>query len=135
MKLYLRKVASEGINHHVEHCIFVPASHVLFSSRCPTFRVSLLSSHFCTEKPVDAAELDLDEAWDENGFGVRVAVVLDCRPRWIGYNPVWRDICVCSLIYSACHSDIGLVAEGPGRWTQAEEEAEKAVGTGCGLSQ
>ena len=44
MKLYLRKVASEGINHHVEHCIFVPASRVLFSSRCPTFRVSLLSS-------------------------------------------------------------------------------------------
>ena len=39
-----RKVASEGINHHVEHCIFVPASRVLFSSRCPTFRVSLLSS-------------------------------------------------------------------------------------------
>ena len=44
MNLYLRKVASEGINHHVEHCIFVPASRVLFSSRCPTFRVSLLSS-------------------------------------------------------------------------------------------
>ena len=42
--LYLRKVASEGINHHVEHCIFVPASRVLFSSRCPTFRVSFLSS-------------------------------------------------------------------------------------------
>ena len=40
----LRKVASKGINHHVEHCIFVPASRVLFSSRCPTFRVSLLSS-------------------------------------------------------------------------------------------
>ena len=46
MKLYLRKVASEGINHHVEHCVFVPASRVLFSSRCPTFRVSLLSSSF-----------------------------------------------------------------------------------------
>ena len=44
MNIYLRKVASEGINHHVEHCIFVPASRVLFSSRCPTFRVSLLSS-------------------------------------------------------------------------------------------
>ena len=42
--IYLRKVASEGINNHVEHCIFVPASRVLFSSRCPTFRVSLLSS-------------------------------------------------------------------------------------------
>ena len=46
MNIYLRKVASEGINHHVEHCIFVPASRVLFSSRCPTFRVSLLSSYF-----------------------------------------------------------------------------------------
>ena len=46
MNIYLRKVASEGINHHVEHCIFVPASRVLFSSRCPTFRVSLLSSEF-----------------------------------------------------------------------------------------
>ena len=34
MNIYLRKVASEGINHHVEHCIFVPASRVLFSSRC-----------------------------------------------------------------------------------------------------
>ena len=45
MTIYLRKVASEGINHHVEHCIFVPASRVLFSSRCPTFRVSLLSSY------------------------------------------------------------------------------------------
>ena len=45
MNIYLRKVASEGINHHVEHCIFVPASRVLFSSRCPTFRVSLLSSY------------------------------------------------------------------------------------------
>ena len=44
MNIYVRKVASEGINHHVEHCIFVPASRVLFSSRCPTFRVSLLSS-------------------------------------------------------------------------------------------
>ena len=44
MNIYLRKVASEGINHHVEHCIFLPASRVLFSSRCPTFRVSLLSS-------------------------------------------------------------------------------------------
>ena len=44
MNIYLRKVASEGINHHVEHCISVPASRVLFSSRCPTFRVSLLSS-------------------------------------------------------------------------------------------
>ena len=44
------KVASEGINHHVEHCIFVPASRVLFSSRCPTFRVSLLSSDLtCSE--------------------------------------------------------------------------------------
>ena len=43
MNIYLRKVASEGINHHVDHCIFVPASRVLFSSRCPTFRVSLLS--------------------------------------------------------------------------------------------
>ena len=40
MNIYLRKVVSEGINHHVEHCIFVPASRVLFSSRCPTFRVS-----------------------------------------------------------------------------------------------
>ena len=47
MNIYLRKVASEGINHHVEHCIFVPASRVLFSSRCPTFRVSLLSSVTC----------------------------------------------------------------------------------------
>ena len=46
MNIYLRHVASEGINHHVEHCIFVPASRVLFSSRCPTFRVSLLSSRF-----------------------------------------------------------------------------------------
>ena len=46
MNIYVRKVASEGINHHVEHCIFVPASRVLFSSRCPTFRVSLLSSTF-----------------------------------------------------------------------------------------
>ena len=45
MNIYLRQVASEGINHHVEHCIFVPASRVLFSSRCPTFRVSLLSSY------------------------------------------------------------------------------------------
>ena len=44
MNIYLRQVASEGINHHVEHCIFVPVSRVLFSSRCPTFRVSLLSS-------------------------------------------------------------------------------------------
>ena len=44
MNTYLRQVASEGINHHVEHCISVPASRVLFSSRCPTFRVSLLSS-------------------------------------------------------------------------------------------
>ena len=44
MNIYVRKVASVGINHHVEHCIFVPASRVLFSSRCPTFRVSLLSS-------------------------------------------------------------------------------------------
>ena len=44
MNIYLRQVASEGINHHVEHCIFVPASRVLLSSRCPTFRVSLLSS-------------------------------------------------------------------------------------------
>ena len=44
MNIYVRKVASEGINHHVEHCIFVPASRVLFSSRCFTFRVSLLSS-------------------------------------------------------------------------------------------
>ena len=44
MNIYVRKVASEGINHHVEHCIFVPASRVLFSSRCPIFRVSLLSS-------------------------------------------------------------------------------------------
>ena len=48
MNIYLRQVASEGINHHVEHCIFVPASRVLFSSRCPTFRVSLLSSCSCT---------------------------------------------------------------------------------------
>ena len=46
MNIYLRKVASEGINHYVEHCIFVPASRVLFSSRCLTFRVSLLSSIF-----------------------------------------------------------------------------------------
>ena len=46
MNIFLRKVASEGINNHVEHCIFVPASRVLFSSRCPTFRVSLLSSNF-----------------------------------------------------------------------------------------
>ena len=46
MNIYLRKVASEGINHHVEHCSFVPASRVLFSSRCPTIRVSLLSSYF-----------------------------------------------------------------------------------------
>ena len=44
MKIYVRKVASEGINHYVKHCIFVPAFRVLFSSRCPTFRVSLLSS-------------------------------------------------------------------------------------------
>ena len=44
MNIYLRKVASEGINHHVEHCIFVLASRVLFFSRCPTFRVSPLSS-------------------------------------------------------------------------------------------
>ena len=44
MNIYLRQVACEGINHHVEYCIFVPASRVLFSSRCPTFRVSLLSS-------------------------------------------------------------------------------------------
>ena len=50
MNIYVRKVASEGINHHVEHCIFVPASRVLFSSRCPTFRVSLLSS--CLGKQV-----------------------------------------------------------------------------------
>ena len=44
MNIYLRKVASEGMNHHVEHCIFVLASRVLSFSRCPTFRVSLLSS-------------------------------------------------------------------------------------------
>ena len=44
MNMYLRKIASEGINHHVEYCIFVLASRVLFSSRCPTFRVSLFSS-------------------------------------------------------------------------------------------
>ena len=44
INIYLRKVASEGINYHVEHCIFVLASRVLFSSRCPTFRVSLLLS-------------------------------------------------------------------------------------------
>ena len=44
IKLFLRQVASEGINHHVEYCIFVPASRILFSSRCPTFRVSILSN-------------------------------------------------------------------------------------------
>ena len=38
MKLYLRKVASEGINHHVEHCVFVPASH-----GSPLFPLSYLS--------------------------------------------------------------------------------------------
>ena len=51
MNISLRKVASEGINHHVEHCIFVPASRVLFSSRCPTFHVSLLSSGVACEVP------------------------------------------------------------------------------------
>ena len=55
MNIYLRKVASEGINHHVEHCIFVPASRVLFSSRCPTFRVSLLSSERLPEDPSSGA--------------------------------------------------------------------------------
>ena len=44
MNIYLRKVASEAINYHVEHCIFVLASRVFFSSRCPTFRVSLFLS-------------------------------------------------------------------------------------------
>ena len=57
MNIYLRKVASEGINHHVEHCIFVPASRVLFSSRCPTFRVSLLSSIVLLSDKVDVFDI------------------------------------------------------------------------------
>ena len=73
------------------------AGHLELSGHC----VTTPFNHFCKEKP-DAAE-DLDEAWDENGFGVRVAVVLGCRPLWVGYNPVWRHICVCSLIHWACH--------------------------------
>ena len=65
MNIYLRKVASEGINHHVEHCIFVPASRVLFSSRCPTFRVSLLSSF--EECFLSRATLDKSTAQDHVG--------------------------------------------------------------------
>ena len=38
----LRKVASDKIIYYIDHCNFVLAYRVLFSSRCSIFRVSLL---------------------------------------------------------------------------------------------
>ena len=50
MNIYLRKVASEGINHHVEHYMFVPASRV----HAPVKRA-----------PACCQTTDLDNGWSE----------------------------------------------------------------------
>ena len=42
MNIYLRKVASEGINHHVEHCIFVPAVLPFVSPSSQVFKGEFL---------------------------------------------------------------------------------------------
>ena len=50
MNIYVRKVASEGINHHVEHCIVDSVAKTVlrsFSAACPIYR-ELVASYFRT---------------------------------------------------------------------------------------